>query len=215
MGITGFVDGHRVAIGRAAAGTYASVDDAVGSIQLTSAERPGIEHAIRTLAGNYEVWLLSGDHDADAARWEAQFGDRMRFRQSPEDKLSFVRALQASGRRVLMIGDGLNDAGALAAADAGIAVSDETACLVPACDAVLHGERLRQLPALLRYARRARRVIVLCFAISVAYNLIGLWLALAGRLTPLGTAILMPVSSLTVVGLSVGLMRRGGREVLA
>ena len=110
-----------------------------------------------------------------------------------------------------MIGDGLNDAGALAAADVGMAVTDDTACLVPACDGIVSGSRLAELPALVAYARRARSVIALCFAVSIAYNAIGLGLALAGHLTPLATAILMPVSSLTIVGLSAGVMRRGPR----
>jgi Cu+-exporting ATPase len=105
---------------------------------------------------------------------------------------------------VLMIGDGLNDAGALAAADVGMAVSDETACVVPACDAVIRGDRLAQLPGFLRYARRARQVIVFCGIVSIFYNAIGLSLALAGLLTPLATAVLMPLSSLTIIGLSVG-----------
>jgi Cu+-exporting ATPase len=131
----------------------------------------------------------------------------MRFRLSPEDKLEVVRDQQAAGARVLMVGDGLNDAGALAAADVGLAVSDDTACLVPACDAVIRGDRLARLPLFLAYARRARRVIALCFTVSILYNTIGLGLALSGALTPLATAILMPVSSLTIVGLGAGLMR--------
>ena len=139
------------------------------------------------------------------------FGDRIRFGQSPDDKLTAVRELQIGGKRVLMIGDGLNDAGALAAADVGFAVTDDTACLVPACDGIVSGSRLAELPALLAYARRARGVIVLCFTISIVYNAIGLGLALAGQLTPLVTAILMPASSLTIVGLSTGLMRRAPR----
>jgi Cu+-exporting ATPase len=181
---------------------------------LSTPERAGVQDAVKALAPAVDLWLLSGDHDGDAARFAPLFGERMRFRQSPEDKLAFVRQLQKSGRRVAMVGDGLNDAGALAAADVGIAVSDDTACLVPACDVVIRGERLPALPALLRYARLGRRVVILCFAVSVAYNAAGLWLALAGRLTPLATAILMPASSLTIVGLSVGLMRRGGRRAL-
>ena len=220
-GICGVVDDAAVALGTAAfvtrvAGvavapvdgrTWASVAGRVGSLTLGTAERPEMVQVATTLGASHETWLLSGDHDGEAPRWRAAFGDRMRFRQSPEDKLRAVQARQAAGRHVLMIGDGLNDAGALAAADVGIAVSDDTACLVPACDAVIAGDRLALLPAVLRYARRARAVIVLCFVVSVFYNIVGLGFALTGHLTPLATAILMPVSSLTIVGLSVGLMR--------
>jgi Cu+-exporting ATPase len=220
-GIRGVVDDAIVAVGTASfvsrvaelpmgspgGRTWASVAGRTGSFVLATPERAGMAEAAIALGASHETWLLSGDHDDEAPRWRHVFGDRMRFRQAPEDKLRTVQARQSAGRHVLMIGDGLNDAGALAAAAVGIAVSDDTACLVPACDAVIRGDRLTLLPAVLRYARRARAVIVLCFVVSVAYNVIGLTLALTGRLTPLATAILMPVSSLTVVGLSVGLMR--------
>jgi len=187
--------------------TYASVSGRVGSFRLETPERAGMTAAAREVAASHEAWLLSGDHDADALRWQPAFGARMRFRQTPEDKLAVVQGRQAAGRHVLMIGDGLNDAGALAAADVGLAVSDDTACLVPACDGVIRGDRLTLLPEVLRYARRARHAILLSFCVSVLYNVLGLWLALTGQLTPLATAILMPVSSLTVVGVGVGVMR--------
>src|SRR5690606_4254459 len=176
--------------------------------------RPGMQAAVTELARTFDTWLLSGDAGTEAPIWRPVFGDRMHFRLAPDEKLALVRERQEAGGHVLMIGDGLNDAGALAAADVGMAVSDDTACLVPACDAVVRGDQLPRLPEFLRYARRARQVIVLCFAVSMVYNVIGIGLALAGRLTPLAAAILMPVSSLTVVGLSVGLMRlRAPREV--
>lgn len=218
-GLRGLVDGHDVAIGTpafatreqgvampaAADGTAVTIDGVFrGWIRLRTAARPGVMPAVAALAKTHEVCLVSGDHADEADRWQPMFRDRMAFRQSPEDKLAAVHARQADGHHVLMIGDGLNDAGALAAADIGMAVSDETACVVPACDAVIHGDRLAQLPAFLRYARRARQVIVFCGIVSIFYNAIGLSLALAGLLTPLATAVLMPLSSLTIIGLSVG-----------
>jgi Cu+-exporting ATPase len=226
-GITGTVAGSTVAIGSAAFiakctgrpqgaddRTYVVAGDERGWIRLTAAIRPGIEEAAGKLGGQHDISLVSGDHAGEWPRWSRLFGHRMRFRQSPEDKLDFVRQAQARGRRVLMVGDGLNDAGALAAADVGLTVSDDTACVVPACDAVISGERLAELPAFLRYACRARHVVVACFVVSVAYNAVGLTLALAGALTPLASAILMPVSSLTVIGLSSGLMRWSARRML-
>lgn len=226
-GIRGRVDGRRVAIGRPAfiameTGTAIPADETRtgvaidgrlrGWLALTAPVRSGVDTAARALARTADTWLASGDHETDAPRWRPLFGARMRFRQTPGDKLAMVAARQQAGARVLMVGDGLNDAGALAAADVGLAVSDETACVVPACDGVLAGAELGRLPAYLTYARRARHVIVLCLWVSILYNAIGLSLALAGLLTPLVTAIFMPVSSLTIIGLSVGAMRWSGRD---
>ena len=227
-GIRGVVAGQAVAIGSPAFiasltgaipfgpqdATFVIAGASRGWVRVTSAARPGVEDAARALSNLHDVYLLSGDHHGERTRWGRLFGQRMKFRQTPEDKLAFVRAARRDGRRVLMIGDGLNDAGALAAADVGMAVSDQTACMAPACDAVIDGRRLADLPAFLRFARRARHVVGLCFAVSIAYNAAGLGLALAGALTPLAAAILMPVSSLTIVGLSSGAMRWSARRML-
>jgi Cu+-exporting ATPase len=224
-GLCGTVDGQRIAIGGATfmaaetgdvpAGpedcTYVAAGSERGWIRLAAQPRPGVEAAARDLAEDFDLHLLSGDNGHDRRSWTQLFGAQTRFGQRPDDKLACVRQACADGRHVLMVGDGLNDAGALAAADVGMAVSDESACLTPACDAIIGGDRLAALPVFLRYARRARSVVVLCFAVSVVYNAIGLALALTGALTPLAAAILMPVSSLTVVGLSSGAMRWSAR----
>ena len=222
-GVSATVDGRRVRIGRADfTGAHAmpgtavrvAVDDAHGWARLAVPSRAGIDDTVRELARTHDVRLVSGDHDVEAGRWRPVFGASMAFRQSPGAKLAVIRDLQAGGTRVLMIGDGLNDAGALAAADVGIAVSDATACVVPACDAIVDGRHVRDLPGYLRYARRARQVIVFCFAVSVVYNVAGLALALTGALTPLASAILMPVSSLTVIAISAGAMRWSARRMM-
>ena len=226
-GISAVINGIEVAIGGAdfagipddkisvdVARTFVRAGSERGWVRLSPAIRPGAEAAARALAKTYDVCLLSGDHDSERARWAGVFGTQMRFRQTPQDKLAFVRDARAAGRHVLMIGDGLNDSGALAAADVGITVSDETACIVPACDAVISGTRLDDLPAFIAYASRARTVVFVCFVVSVVYNVLGLTLALRGQLTPLASAILMPVSSLTIVALSSGAMRWSARRIL-
>ena len=227
QGITGVVDGIRVAIGSAqltgidtadsgTAGdrTFMRAGDETGWIRMSSSIRPGVERAARALCRSYSVHLLSGDHDAERSRWIDIFGLQMRFRQTPQDKLDFISAAHDGGHHVLMIGDGLNDSGALAAADVGIAVSDETACIVPACDAVIGGDGVAHLPAFVRYATRARTVVFICFLVSVLYNIAGLTLALRGQLTPIASAILMPVSSLTIIALSWGAMQWSARRIL-
>jgi Cu+-exporting ATPase len=227
-GLRGQVAGHDVALGSPAfianecgarddvpaTGTVVAIDGVVrGRVDVATPVRSGIEDAVSALASTRQVSLLSGDRDAGDDRWTRLFGDRARFGQSAQQKRDHVAGLTAAGEHVLMVGDGLNDAGAFASADVGVAVSDDTACLVPACDVVVSGARLTALPAVLAYAARARRAIIICFLISIFYNVIGLSLALAGLLSPLVAAVFMPFSSLTVVGTSVGLARWWAREV--
>ena len=226
-GISAVINGVDVAIGGAdfagrpgdtldadTARTFVRAGHERGWVRLSPAIRPGAEAAARALSKLYDVCLLSGDHDGERLRWTGVFGENMRFRQTPEDKLMFVKDARAKGRHVLMIGDGLNDSGALAAADVGVSVSDETACIVPACDAVISGAQLEDLPAFIEYAASSRSVVFICFVVSVVYNVVGLSLALRGSLTPLASAILMPVSSLTIVALSSGSMRWLAHRIL-
>jgi len=226
-GVTGTVAGRTVAIGSASfvatitrqpSGppdrTYVAAGGEVGWVRLAASARPGIDAAAGSLARERRLLLVSGDADSERARWARLFGTRLHFRKSPAEKLAIVAAERSAGRRVLMVGDGLNDAGALKAADVGLAVCDDSACLVPACDGVIGGDRLTDLPAILRFARYSRHIVVACFSVSLAYNAIGLTLALTGALTPLASAILMPVSSLTIVGLSSGGVRWAARRLL-
>ena len=98
-----------------------------------------------------------------------------------------------------MIGDGLNDAGALMQANVGIAVSENSAQFSPACDAIIDASSLNKLPSILKYTRMSKVNISIGFAVSILYNIIGISLAVQGKISPVVAAILMPVSSISIV----------------
>ena len=177
-----------------------------GSFTLENSLRPEVEKLIVSLGNRYELALLSGDNEREAGRFRKIFGDRatMRFNQSPADKLNFIRELQHRGRRVMMVGDGLNDAGALKQADVGVAVVEQVGIFSPASDVILDSAELPRLARVLEFSRSAARVVRAGFAISAIYNLVGVSIAAAGLLQPMVCAILMPISSASVVFFSCG-----------
>lgn len=180
---------------------------------FTSLFRPGIEDLLKALPA-YRLHVLTGDHLKDKKRLEELFpkGSSFFFEQSPADKLNYIRFLQSSGKKVLMIGDGLNDAGALKVADTGIAVSEDSFHFTPSSDAIIAAGNLVDLPYLLKTSRLSQGVLWTCLAFSVAYNLLGLSFAVSGQLSPLVAAILMPISSVTVVFISTFLVMWLGKK---
>jgi Cu+-exporting ATPase len=172
-----------------------------GSFSLENSLRPEVESLINQLGGRYKLALLSGDNERDAARFLEIFGQNatLHFNQSPADKLGFIRDLQQRGRKVMMVGDGLNDAGALKQADVGVAVVEQIGAFSPASDVILDAAELPRLGAVLQFSRGAARVVRAGFVISALYNLLGVTIAAAGLLQPMVCAILMPISSASVV----------------
>jgi P-type Cu+ transporter len=161
--------------------------------------REGIE-SIKMLASSYNLLLLSGDHGHEREALSSIFKPgHMFFEKSPQDKLDFIKMLQASGRKVMMIGDGLNDAGALKQSDLGIAITDNVNNFSPGSDAILDGRALSRLPAFFRFSKNALYVIYASFMISLSYNIVGLSYAVSGKLSPLIAAILMPLSTVTII----------------
>ena len=163
--------------------------------------RDGVGDMVDRLGQDHEISLVSGDHDHNRRQWQCRLpeGTSLHFQQSPEDKLHHVEALQEAGKVVAMVGDGLNDSGALQKSDVGIAVTDELAAFTPASDAILQGHALPLMDRFIRLSKMGLRLIHFSFVISLLYNLVGLWFAVNGELSPLIAAILMPASSLTVV----------------
>jgi Cu+-exporting ATPase len=212
-GIMGEVTGHLIKIGSAAfVGTKKVPGDKVTSVFVSIDNEPRGFFCIETSTrknlrqmlsrlGSKCVALVSGDDERDRSRMAEFFGKEthLLFDQSPSEKMDFVRSLQRNGKKVMMVGDGLNDAGALRQSDVGIAVTDDTAVFTPACDGIMQGDALEHLDRFLSLASYSSLVLRASFIISFSYNAVALVVAATGNLTPLVAAILMPVSSISVV----------------
>ncbi|RMG71031.1 MAG: HAD family hydrolase [Bacteroidetes bacterium] len=213
-GLSGMVDGHALRLGRwdfvheetseqpDQKGTWASVDGkTVARFVLDTEYREGLQPLLKSLSRRMKLSLVSGDNDREREALAAFFpaGSPMRFQQAPADKLAYVASLQATGEKVLMAGDGLNDAGALQGADVGIALSENVDTFSPACDAILDAQAFSRLDQFLTYARTSMNLVRAGLFISLAYNLVGLSIAIQGLLSPVIAAILMPLSSVTIV----------------
>lgn len=187
----------------------------MGSFSIASHYRSGIEATMHKLQQHYSLHVLSGDNDAEKISLKKIFGKNvpLLFQQTPQQKLEYVKKLQTSeNKQVLMLGDGLNDAGALMQANAGIAVSDNTSRFSPASDAILDGSEVSTINNLLRFAKSGKTIITFIFIVSVLYNLIGLSFAVQAKLSPIIAAILMPLSSISIILLSALLTTLSARH---
>jgi Cu+-exporting ATPase len=172
-----------------------------GYFEINNNYREGIEKVVKELSADYRLSVLSGDNEGERIRLQKIFGidSELQFRQSPNDKLTYVEKLQSQNENVLMIGDGLNDAGALKKSNIGIAVTENILSFSPSCDAILDAEKLALLPKFIRFSKDSVRIIIASFIISFLYNAAGLTFAIEGVLSPLVAAILMPLSSISIV----------------
>ncbi|HEX5218733.1 MAG TPA: heavy metal translocating P-type ATPase metal-binding domain-containing protein [Verrucomicrobiae bacterium] len=185
-----------------------------GCFLLTSAVRPETEKLVSALRKNCEIALLSGDNEKQRWQFRELFKDaaQLHFNQSPVDKLDYVRQLQQGGRTVMMVGDGLNDAGALKQSDVGVAVVENVSAFSPASDVILAAGMVPRMANVLRYAKQSVWVVRAAFVISTLYNVVGVGIAASGRLSPVVCAILMPLSSISVVAFACGMATWLGRR---
>ena len=203
MGAAAFANGHNAKSDtESSTKVYLNINGrSVGEFNFKNQYREGLDELIKALKKDHQLFLLSGDNDAEKNSLIKIFGKNslMYFNQTPTDKLNFIDELQQSGKKVIMIGDGLNDAGALKKSNVGIAVSEQNNNFTPVCDAILDASQINRLGVFIEFSKSARKVILISFLISLMYNAIGLSYAVSGTLSPVIAAILMPLSSITII----------------
>ena len=185
-----------------------------GKFTVRNQYRQGIAELARRLhTDEFDCFVLSGDNAAEENKLQRLFSDsvRLQFNQSPQQKLDFIKQLQQSEKKVLMLGDGLNDAGALMQSNVGIAVSGNTSQFSPACDAILDGCKVQSVDKFIAYAKSGKSIVTASFVLSILYNIVGLSFAVQGILSPMVAAILMPASSISIVLLVTALSSLSAR----
>jgi len=180
--------------------TYLSFNGETHAILFADKLRPGAQTAVAAMkAAGLRLTLLSGDAAAPVAELAAQIGiEDWHAGQLPAEKAAYIKALQDQGRKVLMIGDGLNDTAALVQAHVSISPASALDAARTASDIVLLGQDMAPVADALRIAKQATRRIRENFGLSAAYNVIAVPLALVGLATPLLAALAMSLSSITV-----------------
>jgi Cu+-exporting ATPase len=229
-GTDGWIEDHHVRLGSyqfiqptisedlSGSTIYFKIDnDFLGYLLINNFYRKELEQVFKSIKKEYKTSVLSGDNNAESSYLNKKLGKTtvLKFNQKPEEKLQYIKFLQEYNQeKVLMIGDGLNDAGALKQSDVGITITESSNNFTPACDGILEAESFRYIPQILKFAKKGKVIIQTSFALSILYNLIGLYFALRGVLTPVVAAILMPISSISIILLTFTLSELAGKRFI-
>lgn len=185
---------------------YLEINGSVaGYFSFNQRLREGLEKLNELQSNHIKLHILTGDHPNNVNIFKSIFGNyvKIKSRQNPGLKKNYVEQLQKKGKKVLMVGDGLNDIPALQTADFGIGISNDAAYFAPSGDAIMPGENIALLPKIMKFANLSMKLLYFTYFIALLYNLAGLTLAFSGQLSPLTAAILMPMSSVTSVLVTV------------
>jgi len=175
-------------------------DEFLGKFIFKNEYRAKLKDLFKKLT-NYKIYILSGDNSSEENQLKELIPNcqAMAFNQSPEDKLNYIKNLQDKNLKVAMLGDGLNDAGALKQSNVGIAIADDTNSFTPSSDVIMNGDKVVTLDNYLNVCKGSITIVKMTFIISFLYNIVGLSYAVTGHMHPLFAALIMPASSITVV----------------
>ena len=188
--------------GEKGTGVYVTKNGRVkGIFHVENAYRQGLRELIHYVGKRYKLSLLSGDNDRDKKHLAELFPPTtsMYFDQAPADKLQRIAEWQDAGYKVLFFGDGLNDAGAIQKSNVGIVLTENISNFTPASDGIISSQRFERIPQFLEYSKKSLRLVWYAYFIALMYNIVGISFASSGNLSPLVAAILMPISSISVV----------------
>lgn len=183
---------------------FLSIDNKIkGYFSFNNKYRSGFGEMIKELSDKYDISVISGDNDSEKNNLIRQFEFKdeknLLFNKTPAEKLNYIKLLQKKNKKVMMIGDGLNDAGALKQSEVGVSVTDDISNFSPSCDAIIDASEFSKLSKFINFSSATISIIKVSFGISFLYNLIGLYLAVQGTFSPLIAAILMPFNSISII----------------
>ena len=189
-------------------------DHIAGHYQIKSAYRNGLGATLDQLGRNYKLSVLSGDNEAETDTLQKIYNGfaRLMFRLKPNQKANEIKKIKQQ-ESVLMIGDGLNDSSAIQEGDFGIAITENLNGFYPGADGVLISQNFRDLPQFFELARYSKSILKISLVFSLLYNIAGVTFAVLGLLTPIIAAILMPLSSISVVVLDTLIVKYKARKL--
>lgn len=189
----------------------------IGYFLIGQTMKRGIKSMLNDLIASYKVNILTGDHLAGAEMIAASTqgtGINISANQKPSDKLNFIKSCQAQSMPVMMVGDGINDGPAMRTANVGLAIVPRGKYFHPTADALTLSDQLAALPNWLKFSRQTLQMVRVGLAISLIYNALAYYWAITGFLTPVVAALFMPLSSLSVVAITVLLTKYQANRLL-
>lgn len=189
----------------------------IGYFLIGQALKTGIDQMLKGISASYQINVLTGDHLAGASLvTETIQSDQIKVlaNQQPADKLAFIKAAQDHQQPIMMVGDGINDGPAMRTANVGLAIVPRGKYFHPTADALTLADQLTALPKWLTFSKKTLNMVRIGLAVSLFYNALAYYWAITGFLTPVVAALFMPLSSLSVVALTVLLTKYQARQLL-